>query len=128
MPVWSQKTLVAFTPTTTPMVTFYYLPLQGDLQDIYRAQYSEIGSLLDLALEALCDRVVGFSVTNLDGTHKYFQWPSTIEDQDLVLDRMPDEAVLEAGTRMLGWVKDLEEPPLAFYERVIEDIQTDKEG
>lgn len=118
MALWTRNTLVPFTPETAPEMTFYYRPLRGDHQDRYRSYFSEKGSLLDLCIEAFCDFICYYEVA---GQMKV--WPEDEGLQDEILETLSDHTLMEVGTLLLGWSREVNEAPMEFLHRIILDIK-----
>lgn len=124
MAVWNQRTLTKITPTQSPEISFYYMPLKGEQQSLYRSEFSKYGTLMDLSEEVLRARLLSFSIKAREsGEVKFFTWPDNVSDQDILLSSIPDTVVVEVGAAIMGWLKTSDEEPDHFFNRIVEDLR-----
>jgi len=120
---WTQRTLFECIPSEEKGLSFYYLPLTGTQQEAFRAQYQKVDTILELALAVFCARTMLFKVTKKDSTvPKFFTWPEDLEDQHVILSKIPDSIILEVGSTIMGWPKSSDEDNAMFMHRVMNDL------
>lgn len=119
MAFWEQRTLNCYTPTSTPELTFFYVPVNGLKQAQRRQRYSEFEKVYEFLKEVFCEHLLLFSVEGDD----YFGWPSSTVGQGSLLAKIPRSVVIEVGASILGWKRIPEEKPEHFVSRIIEDLK-----
>jgi len=120
---WIQRTLFEVSPSSEKGLSFYYLPLSREQQEVFREKAIESGSALEFATAVFCARTLLFKVTTEKKGEQYFTWPEHIDDQQIILAQIPTDTILEVGSVIMGYLKNPDEDAPAFRARVLEDLQ-----
>ena len=126
--VWRRLSFYDFTPVSAPELTFWYAPLSGENQSLFRRQHEDFGTAYDLMEYLFRKRVKMFSTPSKDGKGtKKFVWPEDPLKQEALFEHVPKNAVTETGAAILGWKKSESEDARQFVERIVTDLKNSME-
>lgn len=122
MPIWNQRTVYSYTPKSTPELNFFYVPLQGSQQLLYRQRYGEFDTTYELMKYVFSQRLLLFQVEKTEGA-QVFAWPTKPAQQDALFSNIPRSVIIEAGAAILGWKRTRAENPQQFVDRIVQDLR-----
>lgn len=123
--VWRRKVLYDYEPMSAPELKFWYAPLSGENQILFRQQHSEFDSTYDLMEWLFRKRLVMFEMpsSKIDGK-RIFVWPENPEHQNALFEHIPKSTVIETGAAILGWKRNNEEDASSFVNRIVQDLKS----
>jgi hypothetical protein len=103
-------------------VCFYYTPASEIEQDFYRESYPEFDSPY-IFLEEIFHEYVELCEIEVRGEKQYIVWPEDEFERSEYLQQIDKGHVIEVGAAILGWLRDEDEDPDDFIDRIFSDIQ-----
>ena len=116
---WLNRNLYSYTPQSAPTLTFYYEPLSVWKKKALLEQLRATEEILDLAAAAVCSRSsLLLTAEKVDRPEKVFAWPEGFEEQNAIVENLPEDVVLEVGAAYLGVKRKTGETGEIFLNRL----------
>lgn len=126
--VWRRISFYDFNPESAPEITFWYAPLSGENQTLFRRQHKDFDSAYDLMEWLFRKRVKMFSIPSKDKTGAdKFVWPEDPLKQEALFGHIPKNSITETGAAILGWKKSKTEDAKQFVNRITKDLKNSME-
>lgn len=106
-------------------VTFFFHPLTGKEQELYRKSYLKFESTYDLMSEVVANQVELYHIESMD---EYHVWPQDPVERKEFVEVVPEDVVIELGAAILGWVRAKNEGNQQFIDRIMSDLRDSIQG